>query len=140
MQRFTVHTLVDITETKKYRHTHDDSVGKYQQQNFLSLIQTIGMRANPLYLSSPTVDTRNMNDCQFGNKFKGNHKVWSFSFSIEHEDAFNDGTIPTGLLVKDLHFVPIIVGLEETAEFTHSVFDTQTDSDRNMEIVFHDDK
>ena len=140
MQRFTVYTLIDITETKKYRHTHDDSVGKYQQQNFLSLVQTIGMRANPLYMSSPTIEETDVSSYSFGNSFKGKHKVWSFSFSIEYDDAFNDGTTPFGLLAKDLHFVPIIVGLDETAEFTHSVFDTKTDSDRNMEIVFHDDK
>lgn len=140
MQRFTVHTLVDITETKKYRHTHDDSVGKYQQQNFLSLVQTIGMRANPLYVSSPTITEDNINKFEFGSKFTGKHKVWSFSFSIEHDDAFNDGNREDGLLINDLHFVPIIIDLDETAEFVHPVFDTKSDSDRNMKIVFHNDK
>ena len=140
MQRFTVHTLIDITETKKYRHAHDDSVGKYQQQNFLSLIQTIGMRANPLYIASPVILDRIMSECNFGHTFIDTNKVWSFSFSIEYDDAFSDGVDTIGLLVKDLHFVPIIAGLDETAELVYPVFNTRSDLDRNVEIVFHDDK
>ena len=51
--RFTIHTLVDITETHARRG--DDPKQHRQQQNFLTVLQTIGLRVNPTYLEAPEV-------------------------------------------------------------------------------------
>jgi hypothetical protein len=136
MRRFTIQTLIDITETRQYRHTDGDSVAKLQQQNFSTLMQTIGMRVNPLYESAPRVNTLDVKDLYFGSKFSGSHKVWIFEFGIEYEGGFADSQgNQTGLLVEDLNFVPIITDLTETAEINPAVFDTKSGQDRNTVIV-----
>ena len=43
--RFIIHTLVDITETGSRRG--EDPKQYRQQQNFLTVMQTIGLRVNP---------------------------------------------------------------------------------------------
>lgn len=136
MQRFTLHTLFDITETKQYRKEPGHEFAWQQQQNFVMLIQTISMRVNPLYETSPTVEEANLKDYHFGSAYKGVQKVWTWQFYIEYDGGFTDSTgNPAGLLVNDLHFVPMIVGLDETASFRLAMFDSQSPDYRNI-IVY----
>ena len=51
--RFIIHTLVDITETGSRRG--EDPKQYRQQQNFLTVMQTIGLRVNPTYVKAPEV-------------------------------------------------------------------------------------
>lgn len=133
MQRFKIHTLLDITETKQYRKEPGREFSWQQQQNFVMLTQTIAMRVNPLYDNCPSVEEVNLKQYQFGTEFKGTHKVWTWEFYIEYDGGFTD-TLgrPEGLLIDDLHFVPMIVGLEETATFPMALFDSQSPQHRNI--------
>lgn len=135
MKRFLVHTLVDITETKVYRHQDTNPLAKSQQQNFATLMQTIGLRVNPSYTSSPAYEETDLRQWHFGSNYKGTHKVWSFEFSIEYADGFKDETgNEAGLLIRDLHFVPVIADLTETINIRLPVFDTTSTDYRNTII------
>lgn len=141
MQTFTIQTLVDITETKQFRHQPGTELAKNQQQNFSMLLQTIGLRANPMFSRSPQVETQDLKSMFFGKAFKGSHRVWTFEFQIEYDGAFLDSlNNDTGLLVKDLHFVPVINELTETIEFKLPVFDTESADYRNTVVYTEIDK
>lgn len=138
MQRFTIVTLIDITETKQFRHQGGDSLAKSQQQNFATLIQTIGLRVNPIYQAAPWRSTIDVKGLGFGSKIKGEQDIWTFEFGIEFEGGFTDSQgRPWGLLEQDLHLVPVITGLTETAKISLAIFDTKSDSDRNTIIDFN---
>lgn len=135
MKRFLLYTLVDITETKIYRHQETEPLAKNQQQNFLTLLQTIGLRVNPTYTQSPAVEKTNLDRWHFGSEYKGRHSIWAFEFSIEYEGGLTDEQgNEAGLLIKDLHFVPIINNLTETINIRLPVFDTGSSDYRNTLI------
>ena len=134
MQRFTINTLIDITETKQFRHQPGFELAKNQQQNFAVLLQTIGLRANPIFSKGPTVEDVDLKDHFFGSAYKGQHRMWTFVFDIEYEGAFTDEQSDCGLLRSDLHFVPVITGLEETINTKLAVFDTSSGEYRNTSI------
>lgn len=147
MKSFKILTLVDITETKQYRRELGKELLKDQQQNFQMLIQTIGLRANPIYNCSPSFNVIDVKNTvyglqlhphvypYFGKKYTGQHKVWSFDFNIEYDYGLTDehGN-DVGLLANDLHYVPIIPALTETIEFTLPVFNTKSFEYRNTLI------
>lgn len=136
MQNFTVYTLVDITETGQYGHSSGSELEKKQQQNFLTLIQTIGLRVNPNYTAKPrTIDNFDVGTYPFGSAFNGTHRVWQWNFNIEFDGVFTDAdNNEVGVLIKDLHLIPIIVDLSESAKMEIPVFDTVNDATRNTLI------
>lgn len=132
MKTFKIYTLVDITETKQYRKDPLRELQWQQQQNFSMLLQTIGMRANPLQIKSFPADMIDVKDFMFGTEIQGNHLVWELEFQIEYDNAFTDDHgDETALLKRDLHFVPVISGLEETVNLRLAVFDTSSTENRN---------
>lgn len=128
--KFLVYTLVDITETRARRG--EDHLRVDQQQNFLTFLQTVGLRVNPTVNKTPEVKEVQLKDLEgveFGSRYKGKHRVWTFEFDIEYESALN-----IQMLEGDFDLVPIITGLEETAKVKHGVFRTKDNQERN--IVF----
>lgn len=135
MQSFKVITLVDITETKQYRREANKDLEREQQQNFQMLLQTIGMRVNPSYRYSPTVETVDLKDMFFGSAYKGSHRVWTWIFDVEYDGGLTDELgNEAGLLVNDLHFVPFTPDLTESVDIRVPVFDTQSTEYRNTII------
>lgn len=136
MQSFTIYTLVDITQTNQYHHQPGLDLHKQQQQNFFTLVQTIGLRVNPLYEIPPKViDDLKVSELPFGTAFKGKHRVWCWEFDIEFDGVFDDEGNPVGKLISDLNLIPVITGLTETAKLNKSMFDTVSDENRNT-LVF----
>lgn len=120
-------TLVDITETRQYRKEPDKELERQQQQNFAMLLQTIGMRVNPMYDTAPMLKSLEATTYPFGSRYSGVHNVWTFTFNIEYDGGFTDefGN-EYGLLEKDLHLIPVITELTETAELIPALFDTKS--------------
>lgn len=116
--RFRLRTLVDITETGARRG--DDPKSAQQQQNFLTVLQTIGLRVNPSYNKSPLVITETPVKLGLGRAYKNKHTIWQFDFEIEYEAALS-----IEMLNSDFNLIPVIDGLDETAKFANSVFVTQ---------------
>lgn len=123
--KFKIYTLVDITETNERRNSNKKEF--CQQQNFQTILQTVGLRVNPFYDSPPVVEERTLQGLGFGSKFKGKHNVWSFEFEIEHQGAL---AVPD--LKTDFELVPFITSLDETAKFSSLSFSANSKQSCNI--------
>jgi hypothetical protein len=134
MKEIVIKTLVDITGTKQYRKEQGKEIEYQQQQNLSMLMQTASMRANPVNIKQPTTELVKV-DGNFGTNHTGKHQVWTFKFDIEYDGAYTDGNgDDAGLLLDDLNFIPVTVGLDETADISPAMFNTRHDSDCNTII------
>jgi len=124
--RFHIHTLFDITETRARKG--DDSFKVKQQQNYLSILNTIGLRVNPTYVSPPAVKEQELKG--FGTDYKGLQRVWSYTFDVDYEGALDVET-----MINDFDLCPIITGLEETVDINPAVIRTQNKAKTN--IIFN---
>lgn len=127
--RFELKTLVDITETGARRG--EDVYAYNQQQNFLTLYQTISLRSNPIVKRKPTVEKCNVSNLGFGKKYKGVHRVWSLVFEFESEDQHS-----IDFLNNDVNLVPIIIRLDETVKLEVGAF--ITNSEQTTNIIFRE--
>lgn len=126
---FNIYTLVDITNTGAKRN--QDPTAYKQYQNYLTVLQTIGLRVNPTVNSSPRLCAEYP---KFGTAYRGTQRVWRLPIEIEYEDAIN-----LDMLLNDFDCVPFITGLGETVQFESCVFRTKDPKFKN--IVFEiDDK
>ena len=136
MERFKIYTLIDITESKQNRKEPGKEIAWQQQQNFQMLLQTIGLRVNPVYHESPSVEFAELSNFNFGDHYKGSHRVWTFEFISEYDGALTDSFgRQEGLLIEDLHFVPVITDLTETATLNIPIFNSK-DSDFKNILVY----
>lgn len=110
---FIIKTLVDITNTNAKRENRFEY---QQQQNYLTLLQTISLRSNPNIIEPPTVAKVNTNK-DFG--IKGNNNVWTMVFDFEAAHSHS-----VEMLVGDLDLVPVIANLNETVKLEPSAFFT----------------
>jgi hypothetical protein len=102
-----------------------------KEQNFQTVLQTLGMRANIIFKYDPKVVEVKGKEVGFDtNKVL---TLWEFEFESEKDDVYDDGENPVGLLVSDFSLVPYINGLDEKITQEHAVFRT-TGTDKN--IVF----
>jgi hypothetical protein len=129
---YKLYTLVDITHTGQYRIEPNKEQERYKEQNFNTVLQTLGLRSNISYRFNPQL-------LEVGGRLVGFDtdkiiRVWRFDWSVEHTDLYYDGADPLGFLKQDFHLVPYISGLSEAMEQRHAVFNT---ADPGANIVFH---
>ena len=124
--RFIVSTLVDITETNA-RRADGDKFAYSQQQNYNTLVNTMGLRTNILPLSDIKIEDRELEPNEFGKEYSGTHKVWSFPFEVEAEDSLS-----VEMLEQDFDLVPVITDLDETIKINNNVFRTNGAKDNNI--------
>lgn len=134
MYRYYAYTTVDITQTNvRIKSDIDDwNLQRNQQRNLDTLIQTIGLRSQPINIY---VTLRNQ--CTplvfgLGKNLSENSNVWEMMFDVEHKEPFGKDC---ELLLKDLNYVPIINGLTETTPAFPPVFQT-TGTFKNVNIIF----
>lgn len=130
--RFQLLTLIDITETKARKG--DNPFEYMQQQNFLTCLQTISLRANPIITQSPSISTENLKNFNFGEFYKGRHRIWKLTFEFEYDNHSIE------LLTKDFDLVPVINNLSESIQMKVSAFLTNGREDRNTYIISLFDK
>ena len=119
MARYKIITLIDITRSKPARDD-TDKIKLGQQANFNSLLQAIGLRSNVEWQRDPKKNTGTLPDRIGG---KATHWIWEFD--CEREEVFLKDENPVGLLVNDLHGVPIVDLLENSADINPAAFQTQ---------------
>lgn len=126
--RFKLYTLIDITATGARRG--DDPKLVKQQQNYLTVVQTIGIRANPEIVHNPIMQPMQLGKLQFGSEFKGTKNVWclDFTFGLNQSHEIE-------LLESDFDFVPIIGELEENAKPEDWIFRSTDDKHKNIFFV-----
>tara|TARA_B100000683_G_scaffold69890_1_gene68419 strand:- start:46503 stop:46928 length:426 start_codon:yes stop_codon:yes gene_type:complete len=121
---FEVATLIDITNTGQTKFRSEDRLAINQQANWNTFLQVIGLRANPYFDQKPSVvEDLDISDSEFGNSYKGKHKVWHFKFRIEQE-----GALSVGALTDDFNLVPVIAGLTESITTNNNAFRTNGES------------
>ena len=137
METIEIKTLIDITNTKVSR-PNQGTVEEYDQyRNFTTLMQCIGLRCIIHYDDSPTVEEVDVKGMGFGSAYKGKQKVWTFKFRPDRALAYEDNENPIGLLVHDMHEVPIINSLTETINIDKAVFFTYESQFKNTIIKAH---
>jgi hypothetical protein len=128
---YELYTTVDITSTGQYRSEVGKEHLRWKEQNFQTLLQTIGIRANVMYSKPPTVATVKGEILGFNTPKMIN--VWTFEFETERDFLFEVDEDPVGYLIKDFEGVPYIAGLDESVEQNYSVFVT---SGKSRNIIF----
>lgn len=108
-----LHTLVDITHTKQ--HHGPNSLEKSQQQNFNTVLQTIGLSGNVYFKHDPIkVPAKEFN--------KKNAHCWYFEWQMEIEELFTKNDDPVAVLKENFEFVPFITGLTESVKLNAPYF------------------
>ena len=126
--KFNIYTLVDITNTGAKRN--QDAFAYKQYQNYLTVLQTIGLRVNPTVETDPILVNTYP---KFGSKYQGKQKVWKLCIEIEYESALS-----IDMLESDFKIVPFISGLDETAKFDTCVFETHNPKSKNILFLEYD--
>lgn len=123
MKFFTGITLVDVTATGVIRHSTEKELERNQQRNWETVLQCLGLRAQPHLIEGPVCKEFLLDDyVTFGEMYRGNQKCWFFTFGVESEDVFLINGDPVAGLDQDFAQVPIITGLTETANFILPIF------------------
>ena len=122
VQFFQGFSLVDITPTGVIRSTGNDELERNQQRNWETVLQTIGLGAQPYDVIPPTVKTVNLDYLEFGEMYSGEHNVWMWAFAVEHADVFTVNNNQVAGLEQCFEQVPVICGLTETARFMLPIF------------------
>lgn len=129
---YKLYTLVDITHTGQYR----DEVGKehlrFKEQNFNTVIHTLGLRSNIWYDHGPVL--MEVKGSLVGFNTEDILRVWRFDWRTERENLYQEGNDPIAFLRQDFNLVPYIKGLDERMEQHYAMFVTSED---NSNIVFH---
>ena len=128
--KVTIRTLIDITETRKYKHNEADKQLINQQANFMSFFNCLSMRFNPYYEVSPLCSEQDVTGV-FGTDFKGKHKVWEFEFDVETAVAGVDLIT----LKEDFDLVPVIANLTETINTDNKAFRTKDKKKCNITFI-----
>jgi hypothetical protein len=122
MEEYKLYTLVDITHTSQYRP--GTGIHHWQEQNFNTVLQTLGIRANVSYRQSPTV--LDVKGSLVGFNTEEILHLWRFDFYTEQEYVFATDSDPVGLLKQDFTLIPYIAGLNESMEQKYAVFNPET--------------
>jgi hypothetical protein len=129
---YKLYTTVDITHTGQFRNEPGRDIERWQEQNFNTVLQTIGIRANITYRYGPEVFDIGGKACGF--EFDHIARTWRFDFYTEQDFVFEADSSPVGHLKEMFDGVPYIADLTEQVQQNYAVFVTDGPS-RN--IVFH---
>ena len=130
IMNYKLYTLVDITHTGQYRHEQGKERLWQQEQNFNTVIHTLGLRSNIFYSGSSRL--LEVKGSLVGFNTDDVLRVWRFDWTTE-ADYYTMDHDELGFLKKDFHLVPYIGNLGESMTQTHRVFNTE---DPGKNIVF----
>lgn len=104
-------TLIDITATGQYRFDPLRQKEQNQQQNFDTILQTLGLRGNTYFDVKPKVIE--VNGKSLGFNMNKPVKTWQFEWRMEIDDIFTAKGDPVYWLKRDFNHIPIIPNLDE---------------------------
>jgi len=128
---YKLYTLVDITRTGQYKSQAGQEAERWKEQNFNTVLQTLGIRANVNFITGPS--TTEVRGRVVGFDTDKIIRVWRFDFFTDRNDLYKKDDNSIGLLLEDFHLVPYISGLGEQMEQQLTVFNT---ADPGKNIVF----
>lgn len=130
--QYTIYTTVDITNTGQYRSESGKETERWKEQNYQTVLQTLGIRANIIPIEKPSVIKIKGSILGFNTNQIIN--VWEFSFKTERDYPFGTDNNPVEFLETDFNGIPYISGLDESMEQNFDVFVTDGSS-RNIIFV-----
>lgn len=129
---FTVYTLVDITDTG-ISDSRATPVKPYNQaQNLNSLIQCVSLRVQPNLISVDKLVGEAMADHEFGSAFTGTQTVWVLKFATERSGYTDENKLKT-----DVDGLPVLTGMDETATLSTAVFNSLSNTNKNIYFIQH---
>jgi hypothetical protein len=129
---YKLYTLVDITHTGQHRADAGKEHLRWKEQNFQTVMQVLGIRANISFKYDPVVTE--VKGKLVGFDTDDIIRVWRFDFYTERDFLYETDGDPVGYLKQDFHLVPYISGLDEAMEQKYAVFNT---ANPGANIVFH---
>jgi hypothetical protein len=128
---YKLYTLVDITHTGQHRPESGKEPLRWKEQNFQTVLQTLGIRSNITYSNGPMVTE--VNGRLVGFDTDEILRVWRFDFSTERDFVYELNNDPIGALIEDFTLVPYVSGLDESMTQKYAVFNPE---DPGKNIVF----
>lgn len=119
---YIVYTTVDITSTGQYRSNAGNQLDRWKEQNFQTVLQTIGIRGNINFDKLPRMIS--ISGTVLGFAVLDIIRVWQFEFKTERDHLFLSDNDPVGLLLDDFEAVPYISGLDECMDQNYDIFVT----------------
>jgi hypothetical protein len=119
---YKLYTTVDITNTGQYRAEPGKEHLRWKEQNFQTVLQTLGIRANIVFTEKPIVSE--VKGSLVGFNTDEIIRVWRFDFSTERDRFFEKDNNPVGYLIEDFDGIPYINGLDESMQQNLNVFVT----------------
>ena len=132
MNNYKLYTLVDISHTGQYRSEPGKESARWKEQNFNTILQTLGIRANLSYYENPIITE--VKGSLVGFDTDEIIRLWRFDFGTERDDVYEQNGDPVGFLKEDFELVPYISGLDELLVQNFDVF---VSDGFNKNIVFH---
>jgi len=120
---YKLYTLVDITHTGQHRNEPGKESLRWKEQNFQTVIQTLGIRSNISYTNTPIASE--VNGRLVGFNTDKIIRVWRFDFSTDREHVYELNDNPVGALIEDFTLVPYISGLDEAMIQKYAVFNPE---------------
>lgn len=121
--QYYLYTTVDITNTGQYRPEAGKEPLRWKEQNFQTVLQTLGIRANLESYGKPEV--KEIAGSVLGFNTGNIIHVWHFEFVTERNDVYEKGNDPIGALIDDFNGIPYISGLDESMDQNFDVFVTE---------------
>ena len=118
------YTLVDVTKTDVTKYTPELERMRNKQRNWETVVQILGLRSQIMGIRQLKTETVDLSGYQFGDSYTGKHRVWTFEFEVEFENLYLQDHDPYSTLKNDFAHTPVILGLDETAQPSVSLFYT----------------
>jgi hypothetical protein len=120
---YKLYTLVDITHTGQTRTDPGKEALRWKEQNFQTVLQTLGIRANVTFTQSPVIVELKGNLVGFDTEDL--IRVWRLDFTTDRDMLYEHDGDPVAYLKQDFHLVPYISGLDELMDQKYAVFNTR---------------
>jgi hypothetical protein len=101
MQEFPTYTCYTLFEIP-------DKGDRNTIRNWNTVVQVISLRTQPMITRFPSYRHEKLNKYAFGKQYKGDAKIWSFKFTVEHPELFVLNDDPIGNLIHDSNLIPMI--------------------------------
>ena len=120
---YKLYTLVDITHTGQHRSEPGKEIAHRKEQNFNTVLQTLGLRCNVIWNYKPA-------ELELAGRLVGFDtdeiiRVWRFDWSTDRDFYYEENSDPVAMLKKDFQLVPYIKDLDESMEQKYAVFNTE---------------
>jgi len=134
MEYIQIKTLIDITKTDARRINQGSQLEFDQNKNFTTLLRCLEIKSIVHFNNPPSVEKIDIKSLNFGTNYKGKHRVWTFKFTPDRLLVYHDDNNEIGLLLNDLHQIPIIKNLTETINIDVAIFDLYDNQLKNTII------